>query len=126
MLIGLDAGTSALKAVLFSRDGRVIASSRYSYPMLHPAPGYAEQYAADWWTALVAAVRELIRDIDPLQVCAIGLSTQGGTLQAVNTESQALHPAISWMDTRASQQNAIFRECIGSERMREITGWSLC
>ncbi len=126
LLIGVDVGTSALKAVLFSWDGLALASARQDYPLVHPSPDHAEQSAEDWWTALTAAVRALIRNIDPLRVCAIGLSTQGGTLQAVDARGQALHPAISWMDTRAKQQETIFRARIGCAQMHEVTGWNLC
>jgi sugar (pentulose or hexulose) kinase len=126
VLIGVDVGTSALKAVAFSQDGSVLASTQRSYPVSQPAPNHAEQNAEDWWGALVAAVRALVESIDPSRVCALGLSTQGGTLQPVDARGTALQPAISWMDTRATQQEAIFRDRIGGEQMHAITGWNLC
>ena len=126
LIIGADVGTSSLKAVLFSHDGRTLATARQSYPLAHPAPSRVEQNAGDWWQALVAAVRTLTRDVDPERVSALGLSTQGGTLVAVDARGRALHPAISWMDTRAQRQQAEFEEGIGSEAMHVITGWNLC
>ena len=126
VLIGVDVGTSALKAVAFSQDGCVLASAQQSYPVAHPQPRHAEQRARDWWDALVSAVRALIEHVAPSRVCALGLSTQGGTLQPVDTRGNALQPAISWMDTRAAEQEAFFRDQIGRERMHAITGWNLC
>jgi sugar (pentulose or hexulose) kinase len=126
LIIGADVGTSSLKAVLFSHDGRTLATARQSYPLAHPAPSRVEQNAGDWWQALVAAVRTLTRDVNPERVSALGLSTQGGTLVAVDARGGALHPAISWMDTRAQRQQAEFEESIGGEAMHVITGWNLC
>ncbi|MDD3214049.1 MAG: FGGY family carbohydrate kinase [Eubacteriales bacterium] len=126
LLIGIDVGTSALKAVLVSCEGNVLATSEQRYPLLYPAAGHVEQRAQDWWLALVAAVREVTRDINPDEVCALGLSTQGGTLQPVDAGGRELGPAISWMDTRASRQQAEVSAQIGAERMRDITGWGMC
>ena len=126
LVIGADVGTSSLKAVLFSRDGRIVATAQQSYPLAYPAPAQVEQNAEDWWQALVAAVRTLTREVNPARVSAIGLSTQGGTLVAVDAQGRALHPAISWMDTRAQRQQAEFEESIGGEAMHVITGWNLC
>ena len=57
LVIGADVGTSSLKAVLFSRDGRIVATAQQGYPLAYPAPAQVEQNAGDWWQALVAAVR---------------------------------------------------------------------
>lgn len=126
LLIGIDAGTSALKAVLVTEDGNVLAKSEQRYSLTYSAPGHVEQRAEDWWLALVAAVRDVTRDINPDWVCGLGLSTQGGTLQPVDECGHALCPAISWMDTRAVQQQKEAGERIGGERMRDITGWNMC
>jgi len=126
LLIGVDVGTSALKTVLVSLEGQVMASSEHRYPLDHSVPGRAEQHAEDWWDALVTTVRAVTRSIDPDRVCAIGLSTQGGTLQPVDARGRVLCPAFSWMDTRASLQETEFIARIGSQQMRDITGWSMC
>jgi len=126
LLIGVDVGTSALKTVLVSREGCVVAASEHRYPLDHPAPGFVEQRAEDWWEALVTTVRAVTQGIDPDRVGALGLSTQGGTLQPVDMRGRALCPAVSWMDTRATLQEAEFNACIGGERMRDITGWGMC
>ena len=126
LVIGADVGTSSLKAVLFAQDGRILATAQQSYALMHPATAQVEQNADDWWIALVAAVRTLTQGVDPDRVGAIGLSAQGGTLVAVDARGRALHSAISWMDTRAQQQQTMFEVHIGSERMHAITGWHMC
>ncbi len=126
LLIGVDVGTSAVKAVLVSADGRVMATSGQRYALTHPAPGWAEQRAEDWWQALVTCVRAVTADVESGRVCALGLSTQGGTLVPVDARGRALCPAVSWMDTRAERQQAEFEARIGGARMRAITGWAMC
>lgn len=126
LIIGADVGTSSLKAVLFSREGKIVATAQQSYPLAYHGPAQVEQNAEDWWQALVTAVHTLTRHADPERVSAIGLSTQGGTLVAVDAQGRALHPAISWMDTRAQRQQAEFEAQIGGEAMHTITGWNLC
>ena len=60
-LLGIDLGTTGIKAALFGTDdGRVIASAFIDYPLFHPQPGWAEQNPAVWWQAtvqLAAAMR---------------------------------------------------------------------
>ncbi len=126
LLIGVDVGTSALKAVLVTADGHVLATAERRYSLERPAPGYALQRAEDWWKALAAAVRAVTEGQDKRAVRALGLSTQGGTLQPVDARGLALCPAISWMDTRAAAQEAEFRTRIGAKQVQEITGWGMC
>ena len=58
-ILGLDLGTSEVKAGLVTPDGRLLALARAAYPMaVGPGPGWAEQDPADWWSATVRAVRE--------------------------------------------------------------------
>jgi xylulokinase len=125
-LLGVDVGTSAVKAVLVSAEGGLMASSGQSYALDHPAPGRTEQRAEDWWRALVASVREVTKGVDAGRIAALGLSTQGGTLVPVDALGHALCPAASWIDTRAASQQAEFEARVGGERMHGITGWEMC
>src|SRR5260221_10046869 len=57
-LLGIDLGTTGVKAALFAaQDGHVLSSAFVEYPLLHPQPGWAEQHPADWWQATVTAIR---------------------------------------------------------------------
>lgn len=126
LLLGVDVGTSAVKAALVSAEGGVLAASERRCALSHPAPGRAEQRAEDWWLALQAAVRDVTENVDAGRVRALGLSTQGGTLVPVDVEGRALCSAVSWMDSRATSQQSEFERRVGSERMRAITGWAMC
>ena len=57
-LLGIDLGTTGVKAALFAaEDGRVLSSAFIDYPLMHPQIGWAEQDPADWWEATVTAIR---------------------------------------------------------------------
>jgi xylulokinase len=74
--IGIDVGTSAVKVLALAEDGTVLGKARASYPTQAPAIGWAEQSADDWWTATVAATREVIAGIRGTAIAGVGLSGQ--------------------------------------------------
>jgi xylulokinase len=101
-LIGLDIGTTALKAVLMRADGERLASSVRPYAVQRPAPGHAEQRPADWWNVVVAALGAFAEAHDLSGLAAIGLSSQVNTHVFVDATGAALMPAITWQDGRAA------------------------
>jgi xylulokinase len=60
ILLGIDAGTSNIKAVLATPDGGVLATAQAAYSTHHPKPGWAEQSPEDWWHGLVKVVKDVI------------------------------------------------------------------
>ncbi|MBR4450539.1 MAG: xylulokinase, partial [Clostridia bacterium] len=73
--IGLDVGTSGMKAMLINEDGIVRVVSR-EYPLSFPNPGWSEQNPDDWFEAGISAIGELVSDIDKSAVRAISFSGQ--------------------------------------------------
>ena len=108
MYLGIDIGTSEVKALLLSDDHRVIGTAGAGLEISRPAPGHSEQAPQDWWTATQAACAELRSKYAPAfaQVRAIGLSGQMHGAVLLNAQHQVLRPAILWNDTRASQECA--------------------
>jgi xylulokinase len=104
-LLGIDLGTSSVKAALIEADTLCIAASAaHEYPVYHPQPGYAEQAPEEWWQALVHAVRTAVKDIDPARVKSIGLSGQMHGLVCLGHKQELLHPAIIWADARTTTE----------------------
>ena len=64
MYIGADLGTSALKLLLVSSDGKILNTVSKSYDVYYPNPGWSEQNPEDWWDAFVAGVLELTNGFD--------------------------------------------------------------
>lgn len=101
-LLGLDLGSSSLKALLLDLQGRVLAVRSAAYPTRSPAPGWAEQTVDDWWAACGEAARTAHADAPGAEVVGIGLSGQMHTFVLVDAAGAPVRPAISWMDTRAA------------------------
>lgn len=101
MLLGIDLGTSSVKALLLATDGTVLSEAASSYPVHAPHPGWAESDPADWWSAVAIAVRTAVKDrADRIQ--AIGLSGQMHGVVLADEEGTPLRSAILWADTRSS------------------------
>lgn len=106
VLLGIDLGTSSVKAVLFDPHAReIVAVAAREYPILKPAPDRAEQDPNDWWQATIHVVREALatagQNVDNLDVIAIGFSAQMHATVLLDAENRLLHPAIIWPDQRS-------------------------
>jgi xylulokinase len=122
MYLGIDLGTSSVKAMLIDDGQRVIGSaSSAEVKTARPQPGWSEQDPADWIRATEEAIAGL-RAAHPEALSAvrgIGLSghMHGATL--LDAEDKVLRPCIMWNDTRSHREAA---ELDADPRFRKITG----
>ena len=107
-LIGLDVGTTGVKAIAVSETGEVIARAERGYPLLTPRPGWAEQDPEEWVRASEEALAAL--GVEPR---SIGLSGQMHGLVLLDGHDRVLRPAILWNDQRTARQVAEIEERIG-------------
>jgi gluconokinase/xylulokinase len=123
LFVGLDLGTSSLKAVAVGAGGEVAARARASYPTARPEPGAAEQSPADWWTAVEAAVAALrAGGAPPERWAAVGLSAMIPTLVVTDDDGAPVAPAITWEDARAEPEGDALRNRFDGERLYGLTG----
>jgi xylulokinase len=119
MFLGIDIGTSAVKAVIIDQSGAVVAKSEVAISVSRPKTGWSEQNPDDWWAATDAAVFAL-PDEAKRAVAAIGLAGQMHGAVLLGADDRPLRPAILWNDGRADQQ------CVQLEKRqpatRSITG----
>src|ERR1700710_832030 len=101
--LGIDCGTSALKAVLVDEEERLIAASTQAYRPVHPRPLWSEQNPDDWRDAMFAALAELARATPKAMggVAAIGFSGQMHSAVLLGADDRPVRPAILHNDTRA-------------------------
>ncbi len=126
LLLGLDVGTTATKALLFDLAGNVVASASYSYDLIVPRPGWVEQDPEELWHGVVETSRGVLSQISSEdRVVALSQSSQAGTTIPVDAEGQPVCKAISWMDERAGEQAQRVRERWGSDFIKTTTGWTL-
>lgn len=108
MFIGIDIGTSEVKALLLGPDQVVIGSAGSPLTLSRPHPGHSEQNPADWWAATQAALAAL-RAAHPAEYAAteaIGLSGQMHGAVLLDAQDRVLRPAILWNDTRCAAECA--------------------
>ena len=116
MFLGIDVGTSEVKALLLDASHQQIGAAGAPLTISRPHPGHSEQPPADWWTATQLALVNL-RQAHPEAYAAvqgIGLSGQMHGAVLLDAQNQLLRPAILWNDTRAS------KEC--EQMMAELPG----
>jgi xylulokinase len=112
MFLGLDIGTSAVKAVLADERQRVRASATVPLATQRPHPLWSEQDPDRWWTASAEALAGL-RAAEPqlfAAVAAIGLSGQMHAATLLDESGRPLRPAILWNDGRSHREAARLRE----------------
>jgi xylulokinase len=117
--LGIDIGTSSVKAVLVDEHGAIVAQASDPLVVSRPSPGFSEQDPDSWWRATVNAVNGLSASLRAA-VRAVGLSGQMHGATLLDARDQPLRPAILWNDGRSE------RECLDLERRepnsRAITG----
>ena len=117
LVLGIDVGTSATKAVLVDEDGQIVDSARAEHGFDQPQPGYAEQDAeAVWWDDTVRVIRALTseRPGEPAAVCVSGI---GPCALIADAEGHPLHPAILYgIDSRAGLEIEELNEELGRIR----------
>jgi len=116
-LVGIDVGTTGVKALAVSPAGEVIARAEEAYPLSTPQPGWSEQEPDDWVRASENALAGLGVD-----AVGIGLSGQMHGLVCLDARDRVLRPAILWNDQRTGEQCAEIEERVGFERLVALTG----
>jgi xylulokinase len=116
-LVGLDVGTTGVKALRISETGEVLARHEEEYPLSIPQPGWAEQDAEDWWRASERALAAIGAGDAP-----VGLTGQMHGLVLLDAADRVLRPAILWNDQRTGAECAEIEERIGFERLVALTG----
>lgn len=106
--MGIDIGTSSVKAALLERSGRLAGAVSKKYGISIPTLGWAEQDPEEWWEAAKAAAAEVLGVCGASggQVKGIGFSGQMHGLVALGEDGKPVCPAIIWMDQRSGQESA--------------------
>jgi len=121
-VVGIDLGTSQLKALVATPGGQVLGRGRAAYQVAVPADGHAETDPEDWWRAATAAVREALAGAAAtsaaagsggVDVIGVALAGQMHGVVLADAAGAPCRPAILWLDRRAGAEAARFRELPG-------------
>lgn len=119
ILIGIDVGTSALKAIAVRADtGAVAASASREYPLYTDRPRWAEQDGEDFARAANDALSELATKLDPKSVRAVGLTGQMHSAMLLDSSRALVRRAMLWCDTRTDEECRTITASIGLAGLR--------
>lgn len=131
-LIGIDAGTSALKTVLFDACGNIIAQASQAYPMDQPQNGWAQQNPQNWKDAMLATMQEVVHkaNVNREDIKGIGLAGQMHGLVMLDKHGNVLRDAIIWCDQRTKEEVDDMLDIFPKEKWMvlcgnpPLTGWT--
>lgn len=122
--LGIDASTTATKALLIDQDGIVVGAASAEYGFSTPQPLWSEQHPDLWWNGAAQSIHQVLTTsgVDAHAVRGIGLTGQMHGLVLLGESGEVLRPAILWNDQRTGSECDEIRERLGRERLIQITG----
>jgi xylulokinase len=119
--LGLDVGTSGVKAVLVSANGDVEASTTTALQLQTPQPGWAEQDPDAWWQASVASIKNVLAARPGARVASVGISGQMHSSVFLDAKGDVIRPALLWCDGRTTAECKEITERVGGEsKLRDL------
>lgn len=120
MYIGIDLGTSGVKAILLNEQGDVVASHTEKLTVSRPHPLWSEQDPEQWWLATDRAVKTLGQQHSLREVKALGIAGQMHGATLLDEQQKVLRPAILWNDGRCAEECVMLENQVPQSRV--ITG----
>lgn len=122
--IGLDIGTTGVKAALIEDDGRLLADATVEHDLHSPQTGWAEENPADWTAGSIEALRQLVSHpaFDPDGIAAIGVSGMVPAMVLLDADGHPVRPSIQQNDARAIAEVAELRDRLDQEALYRDTG----
>ena len=119
--LGLDVGTSGVKAILVNFAGDVEASAITPLQLSTPQPGWAEQDPEAWWQASLASIKTVLASRPQATVAAVGVSGQMHSSVFLDAHGAVIRPALLWCDGRTTAECREITERVGGEsRLRDL------
>ncbi|MFS8639635.1 MAG: glycerol kinase GlpK [Symbiobacteriaceae bacterium] len=124
-VLALDQGTTSSRAILFDRQGNVVAVRNQEFRQIYPKPGWVEHDPLDIWDSQIAVAKVVLKeaDVDPSDIAAIGVTNQRETTVVWDRQTgQPVHNAIVWQDRRTADMCTEIKRQGREELFRERTG----
>lgn len=103
-LLAIDQGTSSTRAMIYTLQGELIASSQYPITQYYPQPGWVEHDPEEIWQKTLTAIRDVVSQVDGSQILSCGITNQRETTIVWDKKTGAcLSPAIVWQDRRTEE-----------------------
>lgn len=126
-LIGIDMGTTNIKAILFDELGAIIAEAKCSTPVQVLDGGFAVYDPDTLWDIVAALLRDVSAQLEArgrsaFDICGIAVTGMGEAGVPLDRDGQPLYPVITWYDSRTRDSAEQLREILGDECILQITG----
>lgn len=125
VIIGVDGGTTAVKAVAFDLNGAIQATHHESVPVQYGDSGEAEQDMDLIWKAVATCLKEVAASLDDTKIVGIGLTGQGDGVWLVDEEGNSPRPAANWLDGRAAKRVDEWDADGRAAKVLEVTGTTI-
>ncbi|MCC6616919.1 MAG: FGGY-family carbohydrate kinase [Anaerolineae bacterium] len=124
LLLGIDVGTTGVKAALFTPDGHLETVATVEYATQYLRPGWVEQDPQDWWQATCTTIRTVVSEVPNAaeRIAGVAVSSQAPALIATDADGNPLRPALIWMDRRADAEVEQLKALFGAEKIYRVTG----
>ena len=125
-VLGIDVGTTAVKAVVVGADGEVLGEGEVEQAIAAPRPGWAEQDPQEWWVNAGLASRRAMAAADGegkrVGVAAVGLTGQMHSSVFLDGAGEVIRPALLWNDARTAEQRRHITRTLGMDGLRDMLG----
>jgi len=119
--LGLDVGTSGVKAILVAESGEIEASATTPLDLSTPKPGWAEQDPNAWWAASVASIKSVLAARPGTRIASVGISGQMHSSVFLDATGEVIRPALLWCDGRTTAECQEITACVGGElKLRDL------
>jgi xylulokinase len=125
LLVGIDAGTTGIRVLVFTLGGEVVAQAGRTVPLERPRPGWAQHNPQALWDAACAALREATGRVDqPERIVGVAAASVGEAFVTLDAAGQPVGPLIAWYDERPRAELVWLSREIGLERLHALCGLS--
>jgi xylulokinase len=126
LLVGIDVGTTNIKAVIFDPAGQPVAEASVSTPTYYPQPTWAYYRPEELWQRTAEALRQATSQLDDAQrIVSVAVASMGEAAVPLDAHGQPTYNAIAWFDRRTQPQVEWLDRTIGKDRLFDISGLSL-
>ena len=124
-VIGMDCGTTNIKAVVLREDGKKVAEASHPSRYLNPGHQMQEQDAEDWWHSAKLIFQSLISQLPAgaaQEVRCIAVSSHTVTMLPMDAAGKPLRPAVTYQDSRSARELEELLGIVGRDRFVHIVG----
>ena len=123
LIMGIDAGTSRVRVLVFEMDGTVVAQGSSEPKVDRPNPGWASTESEDLWSSCLEAMKVAVSEVaHPKRIRSIAVASVGEAAVPLDGKGEPLYPVIAWYDARTAGQVKWLEQKIGKQRLFDITG----